>query len=70
MGLNAEEHIEVDANFLRPAEVDFLQGDATKAHETLGWQPEISLEEMVQEMVEADMARVRQGLKAGIEGLA
>ena len=70
VGLNAEEHIEVDASFLRPAEVDFLQGDATKAHKKLGWQPEISLEEMVQEMVEADLARHRQALKTGVSDLA
>lgn len=70
VGLNAEEHISVDASFLRPAEVDFLQGDATKARELLGWVPEITLEEMVQEMVDADLARLRQGLKAGVTDLA
>jgi GDPmannose 4,6-dehydratase len=70
VGLNAEEHISVDASFLRPAEVDFLQGDATKAREKLGWQPEITLEEMIQEMVEADLVRLRQGLKAGVTDLA
>ena len=56
----------VDASFLRPAEVDFLQGDATRAREQLGWTPEISLEEMVKEMVDADLARLRQGLKASV----
>lgn len=66
VGLNAEEHISVDASFLRPAEVDFLQGDATRAREQLGWTPEISLEEMVKEMVDADLARLRQGLKASV----
>jgi GDPmannose 4,6-dehydratase len=70
VGLNAEEHISVDASFLRPAEVDFLQGDATKAREQLGWVPEITLEEMVQEMVDADLARLRQGLRAGVSDLA
>jgi GDPmannose 4,6-dehydratase len=70
VGLNAEEHISVDASFLRPAEVDFLQGDATKAREQLGWVPEITLEEMVQEMVDTDLARLHQGLKASVSGLA
>jgi GDPmannose 4,6-dehydratase len=47
------------SELLRPAEVELLQGDAAKARQVLGWQPAISLEDMVAEMVEADLARHR-----------
>jgi len=47
--------IEVDPKYFRPTEVDLLLGDATKAKEKLGWEPQISLEEMTQEMVESDL---------------
>jgi GDPmannose 4,6-dehydratase len=59
-GLDWEEFVKTDANHLRPAEVDVLLGDATKARTVLGWQPETSLEEMIAEMVEADLARHRK----------
>ena len=58
-GLNPEDHLRVDPAFMRPAEVDVLHGDASKARDTLGWRPEITLEEMIGEMVEADLARHR-----------
>src|SRR3954464_8954869 len=61
-GLNYEDHVRVDPRFLRPAEVDVLQGDASKAHQRLGWAPEITLPAMVAEMVEADLARHRARL--------
>ncbi len=60
VGLNWEEFVRTDANYLRPAEVDMLQGDATKARTVLGWKPEISLEDMFAEMVDADLARHRK----------
>lgn len=50
-----EKIVEVDENYFRPTEVDLLVGDAKKAKEKLGWTPEISLEEMVKEMVESDL---------------
>lgn len=56
-GLNYEDHVTVDPAFLRPAEVDVLIGDHEKARATLGWAPETTLEEMIAEMVEADLAR-------------
>ena len=56
--LNYEDHVVVDPQFYRPAEVDVLQGDAGKAQRILGWKPRVSLEEMVQMMVEADLKRV------------
>ena len=58
-GLNYEDHVETRADLIRPAEVDVLLGDATKARETLGWSPVTTLEEMIAEMVEADLARHR-----------
>ncbi len=59
VGLNFEDHVRTDPRFMRPAEVDVLLGDASKARQQLGWSPEISLEEMVGEMVDADLARHR-----------
>ena len=59
VGLDYEEFVKVDPAFLRPAEVDLLLGDPSKAKEKLGWAPEISLEEMVKEMVDADLFRHR-----------
>jgi GDPmannose 4,6-dehydratase len=47
----------VDPRYLRPAEVDTLCGDATKAKEKLGWVPEYTFDQLVDEMVEAELAR-------------
>lgn len=58
VGLKADEHIVIDPAFFRPAEVDVLLGDATKAKNAFGWVPEIALEEMIREMVDADLERV------------
>jgi GDPmannose 4,6-dehydratase len=62
VGLNYEDHVTLDPRFLRPAEVDVLQGDASKARQRLGWSPEIPLEAMVAEMVEADLVRHRAAM--------
>jgi GDPmannose 4,6-dehydratase len=59
VGLNYEDHVTIDPAFLRPAEVEVLLGNPAKAHAKLGWTAEISLEEMIAEMVEADLARHR-----------
>jgi GDPmannose 4,6-dehydratase len=59
VGLNWQKHVEVDPKFLRPAEVDCLCGDAAKAREKLGWNPEVSFEELIKMMVEADLEVVR-----------
>ena len=58
-GLDWEAHVVVDERFLRPAEVDMLVGDATKAHEQLGWQRETDFAQLVEMMVEADLRLVR-----------
>jgi GDPmannose 4,6-dehydratase len=60
VGLEAEKYIVVDERFLRPAEVDLLLGDPTKARTKLGWHLETSLEQLVAEMVEADLERVKK----------
>lgn len=62
VGLEMSAFVSVDSALLRPAEVDVLLGDATKAKEKLGWEPTISLEEMIVEMVDADLARHRSRL--------
>jgi GDPmannose 4,6-dehydratase len=55
-GLDWEKHVRIDPAFLRPAEVDHLIGDATKAKRVLGWRPEVSFEKLVSMMVDADIA--------------
>ncbi len=62
VGLDWEQHVVIDERFLRPAEVDLLVGDPAKAHEVLGWQPEVEFAELVTMMVEADMDLVRKSI--------
>ena len=56
-GLNWEEYVVVDPELKRPAEVDLLLGDATRARATLGWRPRVHFPELIRMMVEADLAR-------------
>ncbi|HEX8852905.1 MAG TPA: GDP-mannose 4,6-dehydratase, partial [Pyrinomonadaceae bacterium] len=58
VGLDYRDYVVVDEQFYRPAEVDLLIGDSSKAREVLGWQPVYSFEELVTEMVRADMEAV------------
>ena len=58
VGLDWRQYVVVDERFLRPAEVYTLLGDATKAREKLGWEPEVGFEEMVQQMVDWDLEQV------------
>jgi GDPmannose 4,6-dehydratase len=57
VGLNYQDHVTINPKFLRPAEVDLLLGDPTKAKEKLGWEPKITMQALIAEMVEADIAR-------------
>jgi GDPmannose 4,6-dehydratase len=57
-GLDPERHVVVDPEFLRPAEIDHLVGDSTKAREKLGWEPKVSFRELVEMMVDADVERL------------
>jgi len=64
VGLDWEERVEVDPKLLRPAEVDYLCGNATKARERLGWAPQVDLKGLIEMMVDADLRLVRSSLKA------
>jgi GDPmannose 4,6-dehydratase len=69
VGLNYEDHVIIDPQFFRPAEVDLLLGDSSKARQKLGWKPEVSFEQMIGMMVEADIAQVKWEMrKAGTTG--
>jgi GDPmannose 4,6-dehydratase len=59
-GLDMEKFVIIDPAFYRPAEVDVLLGDSSKARQVLGWKPEIDLREMICEMVDADLERLRR----------
>ena len=61
-GLDPENHVVTDPRFLRPAEVDHLVGDASKAQRELEWQPRTSFRELVELMVDADLERVANEL--------
>ena len=58
-----ERHVKIDEQFFRPAEVDLLLGDASKAREKFGWQPRVTFEQLVAMMVDADMQRIAQQRK-------
>jgi GDPmannose 4,6-dehydratase len=55
-GLDWEKHVVVDPGLFRPAEVDVLIGDASKAKKNLGWRPEVSFDQLVERMIDADLA--------------
>ncbi|PJF47676.1 MAG: GDP-mannose 4,6-dehydratase [Chloroflexi bacterium] len=55
LGLNWEDYVVVDPKYYRPAEVDLLIGDASKAGRVLGWEPQVSFEQLVHMMVDADL---------------
>jgi GDPmannose 4,6-dehydratase len=57
--LDWKKYVQIDPRYFRPAEVDVLLGDATKARKKLGWEPKIGFKELVQMMVEADLESVR-----------
>jgi GDPmannose 4,6-dehydratase len=61
-GVDPEEHVRLDPRFLRPAEVEHLVGDASKARDKLGWVPRTSFEEMVRLMVDADLEMLAAGV--------
>jgi len=58
-GLNWENYVEVDPRFIRPAEVDLLVGDSSKARAVLGWEPNVPFEEMIAMMVDSDIRLLR-----------
>jgi GDPmannose 4,6-dehydratase len=60
LDLDWEKYVVVDPQFYRPAEVDLLVSDPTKARERLGWEPEVSFEVLIEMMVDADLAHLKQ----------
>jgi GDPmannose 4,6-dehydratase len=60
VGLNYQDYVKVDPLFYRPAEVDLLLGDATKAYRELGWKPRRGFADLIKEMVEADLNAIEQ----------
>src|SRR6266446_1949772 len=60
VALDYRDFVKVDEQFYRPAEVDLLKGDATKARRVLGWEPRHTFEELVDEMVNADLAEISE----------
>jgi GDPmannose 4,6-dehydratase len=67
VGLDYERHVVVDPALYRPAEVDHLRGDASRARSILGWEPTTSFEEMVRAMVDSDVARHSARLRGAAE---
>ncbi len=59
VGLDYQKHVEIDPKFFRPAEVNLLLGDCSKANEKLGWKPEITFAGLVQLMVDTDVERLK-----------
>jgi GDPmannose 4,6-dehydratase len=62
-GLDWEKHVVIDEKFFRPAEVDLLVGDSSKARNVLGWKPKVAFPELVKMMVDADLALLRGELR-------
>jgi GDPmannose 4,6-dehydratase len=60
VGLDWRKHVITDPTLTRPAEVDFLVGDASKARRKLGWRPEVSFKDLIERMVDADLDRNRR----------
>ncbi len=58
--LDWQEYVEIDSKLIRPAEVDILCGDASKAREKLGWEPEVGFDELIKMMVAADLEAVQK----------
>ena len=62
VGLDWKKYVEIDPRLVRPAEVDYLCGDAGKAAKKLGWTPKVSFEELIGMMVDADLAAAKKNL--------
>ena len=67
--LDWREHVEIDSRYFRPAEVDYLLADASKAHKALGWEPRVTFRELVRIMVDADLKEIEERMKGGTSAL-
>jgi len=68
--LDWKKHVVVDPQFYRPAEVDLLLAQPAKAHQVLGWNPEVSFEQLVARMVDEDLAGLRRGAQPSVRAAA
>jgi GDPmannose 4,6-dehydratase len=66
LGLDYRDHVVVDPALVRPAEVDLLVGDASKARDRLGWAPTVAFKELSEMMVDADVARLEEEIRHGL----
>jgi len=69
-GLDSKEHVEIDPRYFRPAEVDHLLADASKARRVLGWEPSITFTELVRLMVDSDLRALERKLSGGVPALS
>ncbi|MBL8167799.1 MAG: GDP-mannose 4,6-dehydratase [Acidobacteria bacterium] len=60
LNLDWQQFVEIDPRYFRPAEVDLLIGDASKARKQLGWEPKVSFRQLVQMMIDADVTELKQ----------
>jgi GDPmannose 4,6-dehydratase len=67
VGLDYERHVVLDPAYNRPAEVDHLIGDASRARSILGWAPEVDFRGLVEMMVDSDLARLRSGIPSPVQ---
>jgi GDPmannose 4,6-dehydratase len=73
LGMDWEKHVEFDSRYLRPAEVDALQGDPSKAKDRLGWEPTTMFTDLVKIMIESDVKHLEdqlagRGIRVGERG--
>ncbi|MGZ8845223.1 MAG: GDP-mannose 4,6-dehydratase [Pyrinomonadaceae bacterium] len=68
LGLDWQEHVEISPQYFRPAEVNHLMGDSSKAARELGWRPKVGFEELIRLMVEADLADLQANHKFRSQG--
>ncbi len=61
-GLDWKKYVEIDPKLVRPAEVDYLCGDASKAKKVLGWEPQVTFRQLIEMMVDADLLQLKQTL--------
>ncbi|HXB68852.1 MAG TPA: GDP-mannose 4,6-dehydratase [Candidatus Acidoferrales bacterium] len=68
-GMDWSEYVQVDPRYFRPAEVDYLLADASKARRVLGWEPSVTFDQLVQIMVESDLGDLERTLTGGTAAL-
>jgi GDPmannose 4,6-dehydratase len=69
VGLDWQDHVRIDPRYYRPAEVDDLRADASKAQRLLGWTPKVCFTELVKMMVDGDIADLQRKFKGGTEAI-